>query len=161
MPYKRDIPGFEGLYEIDREGSVWRIDAPRKRPLAPGITNGYARVVLSKDGSKKNYLVHQLVLLTFEGPCPEGLEVRHLNGIRSDNRVENLRYGTKTQNQRDRFTHGTAMFGETHPLAKLTESQVKEIRAATRGIRRLNQAYGVSRATIEAIRARRLWKHVI
>ncbi len=50
--------------------------------------------------------VHSLVALAFHGPRPEGLEVRHLNGDPTDNRPENLRYGTHAENMQDKVAHG-------------------------------------------------------
>lgn len=47
----------------------------------------------------------RLVLLAFVGPAPEGMICRHLNGIRDDNRLENLRWGTKGEDLRDRHYH--------------------------------------------------------
>lgn len=162
MTQRKPIPGYENLYEVDTEGNVWRVGAPRARPLAAAIAkNGYARVVLSKNATHKNFSVHRLVLLAFTGPCPDDHEVRHLNGVPSDNRLENLAYGTKVENQQDRHAHGTAMFGETHPRAKLTEDQVREIRFhAKASVKTLASDFGVSVSTIEAIRSRRLWRHV-
>lgn len=51
--------------------------------------------------------IHSLVMETFVGPRPEGMQVRHLNGNPLDNRLENLQYGTAAENQHDKFAHGT------------------------------------------------------
>ena len=51
------------------------------------------------------YLVHRLVLETFVGPCPEGFECDHINRIRDDNSLENLRWVSKTTNQRNRISN--------------------------------------------------------
>jgi len=82
---RKPIPGYEGIYEADQDGSVWRVGAPRNRPLKPVLVYGYHRVVLSKNDIKQPFLVHQLILLTFVGPCPAGQQCRHLNGVRTDN----------------------------------------------------------------------------
>lgn len=62
---------------------------------------GYRRVVL--DG--KGYLVHRLVAQTFLGEIPEGCQVDHVNRCPSDNRVENIRIVTPSQNSRNRVDH--------------------------------------------------------
>lgn len=49
--------------------------------------------------------VHRLVLEAFVGPRPRGLVTRHLNGIPTDNRLSNLRYGTYAENMADRLLH--------------------------------------------------------
>jgi hypothetical protein len=46
-------------------------------------------------------------MLAFVGPCPAGLEIRHLNGNATDNHLSNLTYGTKSENELDRVRHGT------------------------------------------------------
>ena len=51
--------------------------------------------------------IHQIVLEAFCGPCPDGMEVLHGNGIRTDNRLSNLRYGTRSENNADSIRHGT------------------------------------------------------
>lgn len=157
---RKPVPGFENLYEVDSAGEIWRIGAPRARPLKPVRVGNYFRVVLSKNNVKRPFLVHQVVLLTFEGPCPVGMETRHLDGDTSHNAIGNLCYGTRQENADDRQRHGTVPRGEKHHRALLTETQVHEIRAATKGIRRLGGKYGVSISTIEAIRARRIWAHL-
>jgi len=157
---RKPIPGYEGIYEADQDGSVWRVGAPRNRPLKPVLVYGYHRVVLSKNDIKQPFLVHQLILLTFVGPCPAGQQCRHLNGVRTDNWLANLAYGTRAENQADRTRHGKDPVGERHPMAKLTEVQVLEIRAAKESSTKLAVRYGVSGPTIEAIRGRRILKHL-
>lgn len=63
--------------------------------------NGYMNVCINY----KNHSIHELVLDTFVGPCPEGYERDHINRDRSDNRLENLRYVTKSENQRNTSKH--------------------------------------------------------
>lgn len=74
--------------------------------MSPSTSDGYRLLTLCAGGKRTNRPVHQLVVLAFIGPRPEGMEVRHLNGIRSDNRLENLMYGTKKENMADRALHG-------------------------------------------------------
>lgn len=158
---RKPIPSYEGFYEIDDFGRIWRVNAPRARPLKPALTGGYWRVVLSKNAVKKNFFVHQLVLLAFEGPCPAGQQVRHRDGVRSNIRLSNLHYGTAQQNIDDREVHGRTARGEKHGMALLNEAQVLEIRAARyEKVRNLGVRYGVSPMTIEAIRYGRLWRHI-
>ncbi|MDE2095631.1 MAG: HNH endonuclease [Patescibacteria group bacterium] len=92
--------------------------------------SGKYRQVCLVDGSgnKKYSLVHRLVLEAFIGPCPPGMECRHLNGNRSDNRLENLCWGTRIENVEDKRKHGTILRGEMNPNAKLTADTVIQIR---------------------------------
>lgn len=118
------------------------------RILRPGrfCRSGHVSVVLGRGTHGKP--VHQLVLLTFVGPAPEGLEVRHINGNPSDNRLENLFYGTRTENIIDVYKTGKAW-------RKLTATEAAGIKQAlkngTRGSE-LARQYGVSQQTISHIK---------
>lgn len=97
---------------------------PKKgRTLRPGRRkSGHLQVNLHEGEVHASKKVHQLVLLAFVGPMPEGMQVRHLNGAPADNRLSNLKYGTNTENARDAINHGTqASIAKTacprgHPL---------------------------------------------
>lgn len=156
MEIWKDIPGYEGRYEVSSFGRVRSLTGTPKI-LRQSLRGKYPSVTLAKDGSKKSATAHSLVCLAFYGPRPEKHEVMHLDGDPTNNAVSNLSYGTASQNQRMRADHGTAYRGADHHKCRLTENEVYEIRAATSGIRRLGAKYGVSRSTIEAIRARRNW----
>jgi hypothetical protein len=71
-----------------------------------------------------------------------------------------LRWDNDVGNAYDRIADGTHICGERHALAKLTENDVRAIRADPRGCHRLAQAYGVRPAAIKRIRNRRTWGHV-
>ena len=76
---------------------------------------GYPSVMLYRDGRQARRTVHSLVAEAFLGPRPgEGVEVRHLNGDMTDNRLENLTYGTRSDNRNDTVVHGR------HPMARKT-----------------------------------------
>jgi NUMOD4 motif-containing protein/HNH endonuclease len=188
----RDVPGYENLYRVSNRGRVRSL--PRMtvtgmhggRMLKPARRGhpGYERlyVTLCKGTRATNWstTVHQLVMLTFAGPCPEGQEVRHLDGNPFNNRWEpgdeaetraaggNLFYGTHIENARDMVEHGNAngcgKLGSEHPVAKLTEDLVRQIRSdyAAGGVteRVLAARHGVNVATIHALLVRRTWKHV-
>lgn len=92
------------------------------------LPNGYVYVSLRVGGRYLTKYVHQLVALTFLGPCPPGMECCHERNNRDDNHISNLRYDTHKSNCADQLKHGTRRFGETHQSAKITTSQVIEIR---------------------------------
>lgn len=73
-------------------------------------------------------MVHRLMLEAFVGPCPPGMECRHLNGVADDNRLENLCWGTHLENEMDRRRHGTM----ANKNRKLSEASVAELRAGER-----------------------------
>jgi hypothetical protein len=154
----RAVPGYEGLYEVSNEGRVWshhkhRLMVPDRNP------NGYHYLLLYKDGRRRRFTVHRLVALTFIGPRPERQEVCHQNGLRSDNRLSNLRYDTPHANNLEKWGQGTMPHGEQHASAKLTAIAVLEIRrlAAHFTQVQLAQRYGVSQQVISAIIRRKRW----
>lgn len=108
----RPVVGYEGCYEVSDDGRVVSLHG-KTRPaghlmaLTPMKSGGYPSVGLCVGGVRKQHKVHHLVADAFIGRRPEGLIVRHLNGDPTDNRVENLRYGTLSENTRDSLAHGT------------------------------------------------------
>jgi hypothetical protein len=104
-----DFPG----YEISSLGRVlsWRpwSGHPVPRLLTPVRTkDGYLTVHLHRDGqSLAPIRIHRLVLAAFVGPCPDGMQTRHLDGDRTNNALPNLRYGTAVENAQDQRRHGT------------------------------------------------------
>lgn len=99
----RIIPGFPG-YRISRSG---RIISFRRGLLKPSTDkHGYHFVGLTAPGIRKKIFVHTLVMLTFDGPRPEGLQINHLNGNKKDNRLSNLEYVTPLENMRHAYATG-------------------------------------------------------
>lgn len=112
-----DVSRYEGSYQVSDAGAIRSLDRQasdgrrvRGRTLTPtpNNSNGYAYVTLyGADGSRRNVAVAGLVLSAFSGSRPEGQEVRHLNGDKLDNNVDNLVWGTHTENEADKRRHGT------------------------------------------------------
>lgn len=118
----RPVVGYEGYYEVSNNGrvrTVGRISSygrpVRERVLKPDLSGIYPQVKLARDGRGRTSRIHALVAEAFIGPRPAGMEVCHTNGNHADNRLENLRYDTHSENQRDTVRLGL------HPLANLTE----------------------------------------
>lgn len=155
----KPIPNFEGFYEASSLGRIRSVDRwcnhsryknglqhRQGRLISPGRSSkyGHLKVKLCSNGKCVSRHVHQLILETFVGPKPAGNEVRHLNGIADDNRLENLAYGTRQENADDAKKHGTmrskgasiskskkgisTVWCEKHGMAKLTDDQVREMR---------------------------------
>jgi hypothetical protein len=116
------------------------------------------------DFQRKAYRVNRVVALTFLGEPPfQGAIVRHLNGVPTDDRVENLAWGTHSENQMDRFTHGTDCRGEKAWNAILTTDTVHEVRrlAATGMAHALiAPMFGVNRRTVGHVVTGDRWSHV-
>lgn len=109
-----DIPGYEGRYQINKNGDVRSLvyyysgyHKPRKtKILKPSqVRDGYLRVALTdSNGLVKFWLIHRLVLLTFIGAS--NLQVNHINGIKTDNRLVNLEYVTQSENMKHAYRIG-------------------------------------------------------
>ncbi len=168
----RDIPGYEGAYQASSRGRIRSL--PRFVPVYDGIHEiTYSRpvpgkilqqAVCDKAGHVSVHLgkhcrgipVHQLVMLAFYGAPPPGMEVMHLNGNPKDNRMENLRYGTHSENMIDMYRTGKGNI-------KLTSEEVRQIRfglACGWSRRELAQAYGVSYSCIRWIQKGRRYAWV-
>lgn len=130
----RGVVGYEDRYEVSDLGRFRTLgrQVPGRWPgqayfragrLLAGHDNG-RYLVVSVAG--KSRLAHRLVLDAFVGARPD-LECRHLNGNPRDNRLVNLAWGTPTENQFDRFRHGTACEGETNYRAELSEADVRRV----------------------------------
>lgn len=95
-------------YSVSDTGEVYGVRGNLLKPYQNKQT-GYLMVGVHYGGGgtkPKLRTVHSLVLEAFAGPRPEGQEVRHLNGVRTDNRLENLAYGTSSENKADLVAHG-------------------------------------------------------
>lgn len=110
----REIPGYEGAYEVSDLGRVRSLDRVsshgrrlRGRVLKQIRRSGYLSVGLHLNGDPTLYLVHRLVLTAFAGPPARGMEARHLDGDASNNAASNLVWGTTRENIRDQLRHGT------------------------------------------------------
>ena len=154
------VVGYEGLYEVSSDGrirnartgrlKVYTCDKQKRRPF----------VGLWRNNKIQRIYPHKAVLETFIGPRPKGMEACHNNGDPFDNKVANLRWDTTRNNQLDRIKHGTSNRGERCAAAKLTETQVRAIRADTRLQREIAAEYGVRANTISRIKCGRRWAHI-
>lgn len=173
----KSIPNFPD-YAITKDGRVW--SKPRKSYhghnlkglwLKPGILpNGYLIVGLHFNSRRCTCYIHRLVLETYIGFCPEGMEACHTNGNRADNRLGNLRWDTRRENIQDAIRHGTHNFlhlnrkGEKNGFSKLTEDKVRVIHylyeVAKFTLADLAWQFDVHRTTIGRIINKKRWKHL-
>lgn len=167
----KDIPEFPG-YQVSNHGRVrsfWIRGSGARVGVTPRILRpdtptkgGYLHITLK---GNRTY-IHQLVLLTFIGPCPPGMEACHNDGNSGNNTPQNLRWDSRSNNQLDKRKHGTVpnYKGEEHPGAKLTEDQIREIRKLYAhggfSMKTLGKMFGVVAATICMIVNRKRWGHI-
>ena len=114
--------------------------------------------------ARRRQPVHRLVCLAFHGePCLDGSLARHLNGVSTDNRVDNIAWGTSRDNAQDAIRHGTLGKGMRARRRKLTEAQVRDIRSrleAGETDQALAAEFGVSRYYPNQLLARKHWGHL-
>lgn len=160
---KKQVPDFPN-YFATKGGRIWSTKRGG-RWLKPNWT-GRLVVGLYKNRRPHRRLVHRLVLETFIGPCPVGMEACHNNGNRQDNRLANLRWDTHSNNVKDAVKHGTHIDnrGEKNGQAKLRASDIRTIR----GLLKLKtpqveiaEIFHISRATVTEIKYKKRWKHIL
>jgi len=170
----RPVVGWEGLYEVSDLGRVRSLDRVvqtrnrwgiierrfKGRVLSDNTSGAYLTVALCKNGQARTHLIHTLVAEAFIGRRPQSQEVCHGPKGQRDNSVGNLRYGTHSENLKDRDKDGTTPRGESHPNAKMTANKVKTIRESSDTQRVLAKRFGISQAQISTIVRCENWSHV-
>jgi hypothetical protein len=163
------IPGWEGFYEVSDKGEIRSVDRTitfsdgRVRSYKSKIRAqckdqaGYMKVTLKGAGAEFRVHVHVLVTAAFIGPRPYKWVVCHGDGDNTNNKLENLRYGTPKDNAADSLRHGTRARGETCGASKITEEKVREIRATRGTMDELADHFGMSRTAIWNIQNRKRW----
>ena len=161
----KTIPNYQN-YKITKTGRVWSKNI--KRYIIPWKTQGYYYVSLCKNGVVTRKIIHRLVLETYVGKCPKGMECRHLDGNKLNNKVRNLRWGTRSENTKDRIRHGVwknpTKRGELNGNSKLSEIDVRLIyntywsSGCTQTV--LANKFKVYVSTISFIVKKKTWKHL-
>ena len=182
----KEIPGHFG-YRVGTDGSVWsrRQAGQIKGQKGRGgsyLTDEWRQLSPNTDKLRRKHVhlpvkdkvtgktkypavfVHRLVLLTFVGPCPYGMECCHYDGNPSNNNLVNLRWDTRKENRKDQLRHGTYPRGVGNANARLTEEIVLKMRQeyaeGGTSFEKIGEKYGVHFVTAwEAIKGRK-WKHV-
>ena len=162
-PSLREIPGYPG-YAAAASGDVWTLSDRHgaERKLSRHLMHGrYWRVPVIVDGKRKMPCIHRLIALAFLGiPANPKHQVRHLNCDCLDNRRENLAYGLAKDNARDGILNGRQARGERNGSAKLTQEQVKNLRAEySAGTVQIALAarYGISQSQVSDIVRDKSW----
>lgn len=165
----RGITSYPG-YCASPDGVIWscywRYQGIEEKPMASHTTpEGYLRVRLTLPGQlRKNAAIHRLVCLAFHGsPKPSQTQVRHLNGIKTDNRPDNLAWATPGENGRDKVLLGETAIGSANGASVLHEYEVMVIKEMTlRGVAALclSEAFDVTASTINRILSGAAWSHI-
>ncbi len=165
----RDVPGWEGLYQVSDQGRVRSLDraARRGRVLKPcrrGFRLAYHAVSLYRAGKRTIAYVHITAALAFLGPQPTPQhEVAHGNGDPTNNRLINLRWATPAENAADKVLHGTVVRGEGSASSRLTVWDVcvaHSMADAGEDARAIAETLGMSRTNAHRIITGRAWAHI-
>lgn len=172
MEQWKDIPGYEGRYQVSDLGRVRSL--PRtvrtvsKRGTEslraiPGCvlklqrhSQGYLQAKLGE----RTYIVGPLVLTAFVSSRPSGMECAHGDGVKANNALGNLRWATPAENSADRIAHGTSGKGVRNASAKLAPEVVLAIREAAGSQKDVAAAFGVRQSTVSKIKLRQRWGHL-
>lgn len=160
----KDVVGYEGKYLVSNLGRIKSL--PKKswkgeRVLKETDKTNYCFIDLCKDGTVKKFLVHRLVAIAFI-PNPEGKpQVNHINGIKRDNKLSNLEWVTRSENQKHSIEIGLrSARGEKNSQSKLTKEQVLEIYHSNERGFILCKNYNIKQSTICDIKSGRSWYHI-
>lgn|SRR5574343_4405 len=178
----KDIVGYEGLYQVSNLGNIkslpkqWKCggsNAPLKefshngKILKPLLSsNGYCGVCLYKNNKVSRLSVHRTVADAFIDNFGNKPQVNHINGIKTDNRAENLEWATNSENIQHAIQHGliksgyknpgSGLKGEKNHSSKFLNSEVVELRKLINSKlytqKQLASVYGVTQATISVIK---------
>lgn len=169
----RAIPGYEGRYECSSLGKVRSIgvggNGKQGKQISPSFggrkDRPYPQVNLFKDGKRKSFLVHILVMLAFHGPPIVGQEIDHLDNDSRNPSLSNLEYVTRSEQLRRSYRRDgrkpVDRVGEKNARARLTWSSVHEIRQLVLGgCKQVNVAkqFSIDPSTVAHIVAGRIWR---
>lgn len=166
----KPIRGYDDRYEIDEYGNIRSLS--NVKSSSKGLIRkhqldrfGYHRITLHKNSNRISYSVHRLVYETFKGDIPEGYEINHIDGNKSNNHIDNLELVTHQENSihaRNVLDRWSNRQGENSSNNKLTNEDVYKIRelAKSHTRREIAAMYGLSHVAINHIVNRKTWNHI-
>jgi len=172
MEIWKDIKGYEGKYQVSNLGRVKSLE--RKTKYLKSLKSvketflkerinryGYVQAILYNDKPKTVY-THRLVAIAFIPNTENKSDVNHKNGIKIDNREENLEWATRKENINHSFEMELSGKGQKHGRSKLTEIEAKEIKYGNKNLfqSEIAEKYGITQSQVSRIRLGKLWNHI-
>ncbi len=181
----RWIPGYRNYYKASTWGRIksvqrtsiykdgrQKIIKERIMTIQKNKSLGYFYVVLWKNGKWRTFTVHSLILRTFVGPRPKGMQCRHFpDRTRTNNRLDNIQWGTALEDHQDKIACNTHIYtrGEHHGMSKLTEHQVKQIHKSMKQgkltrrqmVLKYSTKFQMSKALIYLIVDKKRWAYLL
>ncbi len=160
----KTISNYQDRYAVTKDGKIWSYYL--QGFLKTFSCGGYLYVTLSKDNEAKTSTVHRLVAKTFIPNPKNKPQINHKNGIKSDNRVQNLEWVTNQENQIHAFKTGISRGrkGLDNKRSKLTEEKVRKIKYLydnkIKTIKEISSCMKLSYPTIQRITSRRRYETI-
>lgn len=167
----KDISGYEGLYQVSNKGRV-KSTGGRHGGFSCDIIlkshfqKGYHKLRLYKDNTWHNFLVHRLIAIAFIPNPYNKPYINHINGNRSDNRIENLEWCTQKEN----IVHAHLLNlcpirnGESIGTSKLKEFEAIEVYKLYHSKKYTNaqiaKMFNIDPTNVSTIGLRKSWKHL-
>jgi len=164
MEIWKDIKGYKD-YEVSSYGNVRSLKFNRIKLLTHIKDKyGYLKNGIYSNGKMKKILVHRLVALEFIPNLKNKPQVNHINGIKTDNRVENLEWNTAKENINHAVLNGLhkSLKGVKQNGCKLTEKKVLEIRKINNSLsqKEISIKFGITQPLVSSILKNKIWKHI-
>jgi hypothetical protein len=160
----KDVKDYDGIYQVSNLGRFKSLKNKKEKILKLGNAMGYQIIRLYKNKKMNTIKAHRLIANHFIDNQENKPQVNHKNGIKTDNRVENLEWATCSENHRHAINSGLKVFkfGETHVNSKLKDEDVKKIKYELNQyeVPELAKLFNISRSTIYLIRKNKNWKHI-
>lgn len=158
-----DVPNYKGVYKINRNGDILSFAKKNKKILKPQVHySGYKHITLGS----KHYTHHRLLAEIFIPNPDNKTQVNHKNGVKADNRLENLEWVTPSENVKHAYRNNlkSRPIGVSNFNNKLNEEEVVSIRSRYKTgkytYKKLAKLFSISEHNIKSIVLRKTWKHL-